>query len=106
MPFKDRMITLAGQERYEEAAALRDNIQAISSLNLSSNIDLANELDLDIFAIVNGDERGVIVKLFMRKGRSSLLHILTSDIHIFLMKMKPTNKHSWSFIHLDTPNIV
>ncbi len=65
----NKMLTLASQERYEEAAHLRDNIETISSLNINSNIDFANELDLDIFAILNGDERGVIVKLFMRKGK-------------------------------------
>jgi excinuclease ABC subunit C len=66
---KEKMTTLAIQERYEEAAKMRDTIEAISSLTLTSNIDFANALDLDIFAILNGDERGVIVKLFMRNGR-------------------------------------
>jgi excinuclease ABC subunit C len=64
-----KMTNLAMQERYEEAGAMRDSIEAISSLTISSNIDLANTLDLDIFAIQNGDERGVIVKLFMRGGK-------------------------------------
>jgi len=66
---KDKMLTLATQERYEDAAKLRDSIETISSLNISSNIDFANELNLDIFAILNGDERGVAVKLFMRNGK-------------------------------------
>ena len=48
------MTNLAMQERYEEAGAMRDSIEAISSLTISSNIDLANTLDLDIFAIQNG----------------------------------------------------
>ncbi len=66
---QEKMNTLATQERYEEAASMRDSIDAISTLNISSNIDLAKELDLDIFAIQNGDERGVIVKMFMRQGK-------------------------------------
>ncbi|AKF24400.1 excinuclease ABC subunit C [Sulfurovum lithotrophicum] len=66
---QEKMQKLAVQERFEEAAALRDSIEAISSLHISSNIDLANQMDLDIFAILNGDERGVIVKLFMRNGK-------------------------------------
>ena len=66
---KEKMGTLAVQERYEEAGSLRDSIEAISSLSISSNIDFANEEDLDIFAILNGDEKGVIVKLFMRGGK-------------------------------------
>ena len=65
----ERMKTLAMQERFEEAAKVRDMVQAIESLTVSSSIDLANSLDVDIFAILNGDERGVIVKLFMRGGK-------------------------------------
>ena len=66
---EEKMVQLATQERYEEAANIRDTITSISSLTLTSNIDIAKELDLDIFAIVNGDERGVIVKMFMRGGK-------------------------------------
>ena len=66
---QEKMTNLAMQERYEEAAAMRDSIEAISTLTISSNIDLANNLDIDIFAIQNGDERGVIVKMFMRGGK-------------------------------------
>ena len=66
---QEKMTNLAMQERYEEAAAMRDSVEAISTLTISSNIDLANDLDLDIFAIQNGDERGVIVKMFMRGGK-------------------------------------
>lgn len=66
---EERMVTLATQERFEEAATLRDRIEAIKALHISSNLDLAKGLDLDIFAIMNGDERGVIVKLFMRNGK-------------------------------------
>jgi len=72
---EEKMTNLATQERYEEAGAMRDSIQAISSLTISSSIDLANELDLDIFAIRNGDEKGVIVKLFMRGGEDYLFGI-------------------------------
>jgi len=66
---EEKMVQLATQERYEEAANIRDTITSISSLTLTSNIDIAKELDLDIFAILNGDERGVIVKMFMRGGK-------------------------------------
>ena len=65
----EKMVELAMNERYEEAATLRDNIKTIESLTISSNIDLANHEDLDIFAIVNGESKGVIVKLFMRRGK-------------------------------------
>ncbi|CAA6822671.1 MAG: Excinuclease ABC subunit C [uncultured Sulfurovum sp.] len=66
---KRKMLELAMNERYEEAATLRDNIKTIEALTISSNIDLANNENLDIFAIINTETRGVIVKLFMRSGR-------------------------------------
>ena len=65
----EKMLNLAITERYEEAAAMRDMIEAIRNLSLSSNLDLAKPIDLDIFALLNGDERGVIVKMFMREGK-------------------------------------
>ena len=66
---EEKMIELAMQERFEEAGKLRDNIKSLETLTIDSNIDLANNENLDIFAIVNGEEKGVIVKLFMRSGK-------------------------------------
>ena len=82
----ERMGKLAMQERFEEAAALRDAVAAIEALTVDSSIDLANRLDTDIFAILNGDERGVIVKLFMREGKIiSSSHTYFRHTHIFEM---------------------
>jgi excinuclease ABC subunit C len=75
---QEKMRTLAIQERYEEAAKMRDTIEAISSVAVTSNIDFASAMDLDIFAILNGDEKGVIVKLFMRNGK-----IISSSYNYF-----------------------
>ncbi len=81
---EEKMLSLATQERFEEAAALRDRIEAVKSLTLHSNIDLANTHNLDIFAILNGDDRGVIVKLFMRQGRIiSSTHSYFRHTHIY-----------------------
>ncbi len=74
----DKMMELAISERFEEAATLRDNIKILESLTISSNIDLAKDEDLDIFAIVNGETKGVIVKLFMRGGR-----VISSSVSTF-----------------------
>ena len=102
---KDKMSNLALQERYEEAGALRDSIDAISSLTLSSNIDLANELDLDIFAILNGDERGVIVKMFMRGGKIiSSAYNYFRHTHIF-DENEAYKQALLEFYSIDTPNI-
>ncbi len=102
---EEKMITLAMQERFEEAAKLRDTIDAISSLSISSNIDLANELDLDIFAIQNGDEKGVIVKLFMRGGKIiSSAYSYFRHTHIF-DENEAYKQALLEFYTVDTPNI-
>lgn len=78
-----KMLDLAMQERYEEAAKFRDNIQTIQALTISSNIDFANDENLDIFAIVNDETQGVIIKLFMRAGKiisSSFSHFRNSEM--------------------------
>ncbi len=102
---KEKMTNLAIQERYEEAAQMRDTIEAISSLSTSSNIDFANNLDLDIFAIKNGDERGVIVKLFMRNVK-----IISSSYsyfrHTHIFDQNEAYKQTLlEFYTIDTPHI-
>ena len=102
---EEKMTDLALHERYEEAGAMRDSIHAISSLNISSNIDLANELDLDIFAILNGDERGVIVKLFMRAGKIiSSTYTYFRHTHIF-DENEAYKQALLEFYTIDTPHI-
>lgn len=66
---QERMSMVAMQERYEEAAKIRDQIDTIKALKISSSIDFANLENLDIFAILNGENRGVVVKIFMREGK-------------------------------------
>ena len=101
----EKMHTLAQQERYEEATVLRDNIQTISSLSISSNIDFANEFDADVFAIANGDERGVIVKLFMRSGKV-ISSSYTYFRHTHLFDINEAYKQTLlEFYTQDTPNI-
>jgi excinuclease ABC subunit C len=66
---ESKMYEYANAQRFEEAAKLRDKIVAIKELSISSDIDIANNLNVDIFAIVSGDSRGVIVRIFMRDGK-------------------------------------
>jgi excinuclease ABC subunit C len=102
---EEKMTNLALQERYEEAAAMRDSIQTISSLTLSSNIDVAKELDLDIFAIQNGDEKGVIVKLFMRGGKIiSSAYSYFRHTHIFDTN-EAYKQALLEFYTIDTPHV-
>ena len=102
---EEKMTQLAMKERYEEAADLRDSIDAISTLSISSNIDLANALDLDIFAIQNGDERGVIVKMFMRDGKIiSSSYSYFRHTHIF-DENEAYKQALLEFYTIDSPNI-
>lgn len=103
---EERMIKLAEQERYEEAGKTRDSIQAIASLSITSGIDLANGLDLDIFAVMNGDERGVVVKLFMRNGKIiSSSHTYFRHTHIFDIN-EAYKQTVLEFYTVDTPHTV
>ena len=66
---ESKMYEYANTQRFEEAAKLRDKIVAIKELSISSDIDIANDLSVDVFAIVSGKSRGVIVRIFMRDGK-------------------------------------
>jgi excinuclease ABC subunit C len=100
-----RMGELAMQERFEEAASMRDMIQATEALTIHSSIDLTNGLDVDIFAILNGDERGVIVKLFMRNRKIiSSSHNYFRQTHIF-DENEAYKQALLEFYTVDTPHM-
>ncbi len=102
---QEKMTNFAMQERFEEAAAMRDSVEAISTLTISSNIDLANALDLDIFAIQNGDDKGVIVKMFMRGGKIiSSAYSYFRHTHIF-DENEAYKQALLEFYTIDTPHI-
>jgi len=64
-----RMHFYAESLRFEEAAQIRDRIEAIGKIEEFSSADLARLEDLDIFAAAFDDEGGVLVRLFMREGK-------------------------------------
>jgi len=66
---ENKMHYYAEMLRFEEAGKLRDRISRIAKSELSSNIDLANNEDYDIFAITHNENRAAVVRLFMRKGK-------------------------------------
>ena len=100
-----KMSSLAIDERFEEAAKVRDMIQAIETLTISSTLDLAKPLDLDIFAIQNGDTRGVIVKMFMRQGKIiSSSYSYFRHTHIF-DKNEAYKQALLEFYTLESPHI-
>ena len=78
---QEKMMQLAIAERFEEAGKLRDNIKTIEALTIRSNIDLVSAEDIDIFAILNGQSRAVLVKLFIRQGK-----VISSSFSTFRTK--------------------
>jgi excinuclease ABC subunit C len=80
----ERMLKLASSERFEEAAKLRDSIEAIKALQMKSTIDIATSANYDIFAIDNTKDKGVVVKIFMREGRIvSSTHSIFRNLEAF-----------------------
>ncbi len=65
----ERMATLSEQERYEDAAKIRDAAKTIKELTMNSTLDLAALEDYDVITIDSDKARGVIIKLFIRKGK-------------------------------------
>ncbi len=55
--------------RFEEAAEIRDRIEAIGKIEEFSSADLAKLEDLDIFTVGFDGCYGVIVRMFMREGK-------------------------------------
>jgi len=101
----EKMMEFAISERYEEATTLRDNIKTIESLTISSNIDLAKDENLDIFAIVNGEKKGVIIKLFMRNGKVISSSSSTFRSNEFYDENEAYKQALLEFYSVDVPQI-
>jgi excinuclease ABC subunit C len=102
----DKMLKLAMSERFEEAASIRDSIKTIESLSINSNIDLANNENLDIFAIINQGSQGIIIKLFMRAGKvisSSSSRFRNAELYD---ENEAYKQALLEFYHVDTPHII
>ena len=66
---KEKMFFYAEELRFEEAGEIKERIQKIEKSNISSQIDLATDNDYDIFVISHKENRAVVVRIFMRKGK-------------------------------------
>ena len=75
---KTKMEEYSEQFRFEEALKIRDRIRTIEKSQIKSGMDLANNENLDVFAITHRNARAVIVRLFIRDGK------LTSSSHNFI----------------------
>jgi len=78
-----RMKKYAEQLRFEEAAQIRDRIEAIKKIDDVNTTDIAKLEDLDIFTVAFDETRGVVVRLFMREGKIvSSSHTYIENINI------------------------
>ena len=100
-----KMLEYASEQRFEEAAKLRDRIVAIKELSISSDIDFAKDEDMDIFAILSSEHRGVIVRIFMRHGK------IISSSHTYFRNTEVYDSNEaykqalLEFYTIDTPHI-
>jgi len=64
-----KMEEYSTQFRFEDAMKMRDRIQTISKSQIKSTLDFAKDEDLDLFAVEQGMDKAVIVKMFIRSGK-------------------------------------
>ncbi len=83
---RQKMATYAQQLRFEEAAKIRDRIEAIEKVEEYATADLARLEDLDIFAVAFDRGAGVLVRLFMREGK------IVSSSHTWLPDADPEER--------------
>lgn len=65
----DKMFKFAENENYEEAAKIRDMIKTINNLNKNIEVDLACDIDFDVFAIVSSDKYIASTRLIINHGK-------------------------------------
>ncbi|MEF3192065.1 MAG: excinuclease ABC subunit UvrC [Campylobacterales bacterium] len=73
----EMMMRLASEERYEEAAIMRDRLKTLENISIQSTLDLANTDNFDLIAVEADEVRVCIVRLFYRHGK------LVSSAHHF-----------------------
>ena len=66
---KAKLEYLSSELRFEEAIKTRDMIEAIKNIKQISSMDFAKEEDFDLFCIKTKDNKGVIVRIFVRDGK-------------------------------------
>ncbi len=73
-----KMQEYSNEFRFEEAMVLRERIKTIEKSQIKTGMDLASNTNLDIFAIMQGVKKAVVVRMFIRDGK------LVSSNHDFI----------------------
>lgn len=78
---QDKMVDLSSELRFEEAKVLRDRISTIEKSQIQTGVDFATIENIDLFATLFENQRGIVVKMFIREGKlvSSSYDYLKSD---------------------------
>ena len=77
----DKMNLFAKQEKFEEAMELRNTIKNFKNTSIQSAIDLASNVNIDIFVVENKNNKWIVLQIFMRQGKviSSSHQIIFND---------------------------
>ncbi len=78
---KNKLQKLSDALRFEEAIKTRDMIDKIKNIKQVSNMDFANNESFDLFCIKTYQNKGVIVRIFVRDGK-----VISSNDVIFNTK--------------------
>ncbi len=73
-----KMIRLSDEFRFEEAAKIRDKINAIKNISKASEVDLAKKDNFDLFALSKSSQIACMIRFFVRDGK------LVSSSHSFV----------------------
>ncbi|KAA6224982.1 MULTISPECIES: excinuclease ABC subunit UvrC [unclassified Campylobacter] len=79
---EEKMLFLASNENYEEAARLRDQIKTIKDLEVKIELDLANFEDFEVFAMSVKNELLSTIRFVIQNGK-----IISSNSKITPLKM-------------------
>ena len=103
---KDEMMEAAGNEEYEKAAVIRDQIASIEEIMEKQFVDLVDDdLDQDVIAIAPGDDEVVVIIMPIRNGkivgRDDFLISSSEIMFAFIQQYYGYNRHVPKQILLD-----
>lgn len=66
---EDKMLEYSENLRFEDALNLKNRILTIAKSQITTGVDFATLENLDLFACFTQQEKGVVVKMFIREGK-------------------------------------
>ena len=77
-----KMMKFAENLQFEEAAEIRDRINAIQDAEIYSNVDMVKLKDIDVFVVEIFKNKAVVIRIFVREGKvvASSHNIINSQV--------------------------